>query len=389
MEDLTEADLKGLIESKVIESKFIEYKRDLPGNQDRDKKEFLRDMSSFANTAGGYLIFGIEEDQGAPKEIIGIEGMNPDETILRLDEIVRNGLRPQIYGIQYKTVELENGRRALVVKIPDSLNGPHQIVYNTDMRFSARGNAGKYIMPVEEIRDRVEGSGRLTERLRNFRIERIAKISANESFSQSDRPGGRIIVHYLPVRSFGNLELPLLRNGERWPVPPPPKLGNGYSFTGKYCFDGFNFHSTNENGKIEDYFLLYKNGVMELVHFFPLRDDPKDPWRHVIGGSMVEGYIYESISYLHTISKQLNVLPPAFFAITVQGMKGLKWALGEHLGSPSGILDRDLFLNPEVYITDADFNPNHTLKKLVDPIWNAAGWEESPNFKTGTWIMGR
>ena len=56
---ITERDLLALIEDREAEGKTIDYKRQAVSHDDR--KEFLYDISSFANTAGGYLIFGMEE----------------------------------------------------------------------------------------------------------------------------------------------------------------------------------------------------------------------------------------------------------------------------------------------------------------------------------------
>lgn len=59
--DITENDLLALISDGVAEGRSIDYKRELPGNSDGDKKEFLADASSFANTEGGDLVFGMLE----------------------------------------------------------------------------------------------------------------------------------------------------------------------------------------------------------------------------------------------------------------------------------------------------------------------------------------
>lgn len=58
LDSVEESDLQELIDNQVPEGKTIEYKEALPGNSDGDKKEFLADVSSFANAAGGDLIFG-------------------------------------------------------------------------------------------------------------------------------------------------------------------------------------------------------------------------------------------------------------------------------------------------------------------------------------------
>ncbi|MBI4830971.1 MAG: ATP-binding protein [Candidatus Lindowbacteria bacterium] len=79
---LQEYDLQELVQNKVPEGKNIEYKRMLPANSDDNKKEFLADVSSFANASGGHLLYGIRAESGIPAEIIGLKGV-PDNEKLR------------------------------------------------------------------------------------------------------------------------------------------------------------------------------------------------------------------------------------------------------------------------------------------------------------------
>lgn len=390
LEDITENDLLLLIESKIAESKTIDYKQELPGTQEKDRKEFLKDISSFANTAGGYLVFGMKEEQGIAVELLGLGEINPDKIILRFEEMIRSGIRPQIFGLKFHTIPIKTNSNAFIIKIPKSWNSPHQVIFNSDMRFVARGQKGKYLMEIDELRTIMEGAEEAAEKIRNFRLDRIAKIAAGESPSTPDRSGGHIIVHYLPIAGFaGEIHLPLRREGSNWPISPPPHLGMGCGFSQKYCFEGFQYYSHGQTNKIEDYFLLFKKGAMEMVLFQPLRDEPGDPWKNSIGASMVEELIAETISYFRKITKDQEILSPAYFAITIIGMKGWRWLLGEHIGSSSGVLDRDTFLVPETLVDSESFNLSDVLKRLIDPIWNAAGWQESPNFKNGTWTKGK
>ncbi len=77
--EIDENDLHVLIDDKVAERKTIEYKRDLPRNSYKDRKEFLADVSSFANTVGGYLIYGIDAKQGIPVDLCGVEIASVDD----------------------------------------------------------------------------------------------------------------------------------------------------------------------------------------------------------------------------------------------------------------------------------------------------------------------
>ena len=61
--EVTEADILELKKAGVHEGTTIEYKREFPSGRDEDKREFLAHVSSFANTDGGDIIFGVNEDR--------------------------------------------------------------------------------------------------------------------------------------------------------------------------------------------------------------------------------------------------------------------------------------------------------------------------------------
>lgn len=60
--------LQELIDNKVPEGKTIDYKRDKIGSKDSEKKEFLQDVSSFANAEGGKIIIGMDEGEGEERD---------------------------------------------------------------------------------------------------------------------------------------------------------------------------------------------------------------------------------------------------------------------------------------------------------------------------------
>jgi hypothetical protein len=87
---VTEADLLAVIGNEP-ESKFIDYKRDIIGSSDADKKEFLYDVSSFANTLGGYIVLGVAETAGIPASVVGVGPIDAEKEILIRPPISRGG----------------------------------------------------------------------------------------------------------------------------------------------------------------------------------------------------------------------------------------------------------------------------------------------------------
>jgi hypothetical protein len=61
-DDIGEADLQALIDDGAEEDRYLDFKRDQLGGSDGDKKELLADVSSFANSSGGHIVFGMDED---------------------------------------------------------------------------------------------------------------------------------------------------------------------------------------------------------------------------------------------------------------------------------------------------------------------------------------
>jgi predicted HTH transcriptional regulator len=78
LDRVSESDIQDLVKNGVQEGKKIEYKQELTINTDSEKKEFLSDFSSFANTVGGYLIYGMKENNGMPIELVGLKINDPD-----------------------------------------------------------------------------------------------------------------------------------------------------------------------------------------------------------------------------------------------------------------------------------------------------------------------
>ncbi len=61
--EIDESDLQTLVDNGVREGKEIEYKEALTLFSPEQKQEFLNDVSSFANTNGGLLFYGIRESK--------------------------------------------------------------------------------------------------------------------------------------------------------------------------------------------------------------------------------------------------------------------------------------------------------------------------------------
>jgi len=127
--DIKEIDLRSLIEDQVAEGKNIEYKSALPNNSDRDKKEFLADISSFSNASGGYIFFGVTENNGLPVDLKGLGDVDTDAEILRFENLLRDSISPRLPGISIRAISIEGNGLVLAIHIPKSWASPHMVTY--------------------------------------------------------------------------------------------------------------------------------------------------------------------------------------------------------------------------------------------------------------------
>ena len=178
-DSISESDIDQLVSDGIREGLLIEYKRDMYGNADADKREFLKDLSSFANSSGGHLLIGVDEAQGVPVAKAG-DMQDADAALQRLENILRTGLEPRVVGIRMRAIPLDGGGHVFVVRVPKSWNPPHRVTLQGVNRFYTRSSAGAHEVSVEELRALFAGGAAGHDRLVAYRRERLARIAANE-----------------------------------------------------------------------------------------------------------------------------------------------------------------------------------------------------------------
>lgn len=182
-DNLAEADLDELIYAQVPEGQRIEYKRDTYGSSDGDRREALKDISSFANTFGGTLLVGIATQNGIPVAKVGLPGVDVDSEILRLENLARDAIEPRVLGIRTGAIALTSGERCIVMRIPRSWHPPHRVSAKGHNKYYVRNSNGTHEASVEELRSMFTQSADATERARQFRDRRITNLE------DSDRSG--------------------------------------------------------------------------------------------------------------------------------------------------------------------------------------------------------
>lgn len=154
MEAWTKERLLALIANKVEEHTGLDYKAaEALDGTDRRKIEITKDVSAFANAAGGTIIYGIKEhDDPAlahlPKSLDPVKAAAFSRE--RLDQIV-GSVRPKIDGVKISSVPVDaaGSEVCYVVEIPQGATA-HQA---KDFRYYRRRNFVSEPMEDYEVRD--------------------------------------------------------------------------------------------------------------------------------------------------------------------------------------------------------------------------------------------
>jgi predicted HTH transcriptional regulator len=145
----TRQDIERLVKDGVNESLTLDYKQSVALSKEEKKKdELCKDVTAFANAAGGQLIFGIEEDKHAPVAVD--DGAAPEITKEWIEQVIDSRVRPRIEGLTIRPIQLANGL-GFVIDIPQaSSRAPHQA---PDKRYYKRQNFQSVAMEDYEVRD--------------------------------------------------------------------------------------------------------------------------------------------------------------------------------------------------------------------------------------------
>lgn len=169
-----------LVEEGYFETERFDFKVDIPHKDDASGKERLeKSFCAFANTEGGFLIFGIRDSKKLSLEdrIIGID---PGADLPRLIGDKINNVEPSIYfDFKNPPIRIPNSKNIIhIIKIPLSPNRPHR---TSKGEFFYRTNKGNELMSYQQIKDAFLGVEVRRQKLRLLYIELYSNKKQLES----------------------------------------------------------------------------------------------------------------------------------------------------------------------------------------------------------------
>src|SRR5262249_14146708 len=93
-----------------------------------------------------------------------------------------------------------------------------------------------------------------------------------------------------------------------------------------------------------------------------------------------ERALVEDVPLLLNGLKQITAKPPIWGFLTLTGVKGAKIHDPHDFDDEFREIDRPMLMLPEFAFQDYEADVDCMLRPVFDLIWNAAGFEGSPNF---------
>jgi hypothetical protein len=151
----TEAELRQMITNQIEENLHLDYKgAGSLAATDGKKKEIAKDISAFANSDGGIVIYGMLEYGDIAQRHLP-EKLDPiDRTVISkewLEQVINSNVQPKISGLTIHPIPLASAANHVVyvVNIPKS-NTAHQA---SDKKYYKRYNFESVAMEDYEIKD--------------------------------------------------------------------------------------------------------------------------------------------------------------------------------------------------------------------------------------------
>lgn len=152
------ADIQALVTNCDAERRTLDFKRELPGNKEKDYNELRADVTSFANTSGGDLIFGVDETGGVATDVCGLPEVDADAEIRRIESVIQERVHPRVPGFESRAITIPHKGPVIVVRVPGSRRRPHLVKINETFRVFGRNSKGKYPLDEGEIRSTFLGA---------------------------------------------------------------------------------------------------------------------------------------------------------------------------------------------------------------------------------------
>lgn len=367
LSDVQEQDLQRLKYDQVQERDTVEYKKDMYGNSDDDKREMLKDITSMANYRGGYIVIGVEADgEGIPISIDGVEAGNYVE---RITNSCLDNIDKRIVGLSVEDIPLSDGRVVIVISIPESINAPHMVTYKGLNQFWKRHGRQKDKMTIDEIGEAFDKRLSDLNRLDRFLFMRKAEIL--ESIGEQTC----MVISASPAYLSDEIIFNLHDENLRKVILNTPHLAGGMGdiFCGKPypTINGLRADQSapyHNNPSFDRYIEVFSNGYIEFGREIAMRRD-KDKY---FAGQADTALIVNFMRFIQDVYEHYLPLRPLVVNFSIYNAKGMWLAASSHSDEDSRVKWQGQHLELGKFYTENISEERKLLtKNICDRLWQA------------------
>lgn len=380
-------DIVDLIDNSVKENINLEYKQALNISDDKGKKEFVRDVTSFFNTEGGCIIYGIQDARdtnkqptGYPDKILSVTVDNWDKLENQMYQVVRNETDPAISNLVARHLVI-GADNVIILGIPQRLGLPAMVTHHDNNNFFKRSPAGKYVVNAAGLNEMFMESLELRSQIKKFVDRRISQdlrdMIANYTL------GPLYFMHITPFSFLGNkfIDIKTLSRFEDDHLLNPIRNSRSDMLPAHYSrfnFDGYKTSIRSHKDVEVSYLQVFRNGPVEFsTTAFGLQGGMK----MLQGCNLIVNTIFAILRIMELYQK-LEILPPYLLNINVLHTNKVM-LLAQGVSYPEDFINSDKLSLLPVFLEKNDYSQFELFQLLndnFDTIWQAAGKRQSPGY---------
>lgn len=393
--------IRALVQRGTPESLVLEYKERYPKEAEKKgtNKEIAKDISAFANGAGGQVIIGVAEDKkrkGFPAGAPGVEAAG--EEAQRIEDVATGAISPKIGPLRVLPVAKKGdaSRGFVIVSVPQSISAPHMVVADKDYRYYTRRNLKSEPMREDEVRLLYETRYRALERVDDFL----------DSLKRLVWPGGIDAVHSENQVAVELVCCPILTRDDRVNPAEPACFKWAEEFADRfrlhYVIDISPFARASAEGIRLDWpdnmyrrGQILRNGALRLETTLKSIEGEREELtpRYIFGDKVVKlfrffvenaGKVMQMAEYFGEVRLRFRIMGERKLYLVRSG----EWPDNEdkkpwHTWSEPEPLT-------EIATTFELTNiPDGPARRLADHLWNCFGWRRCYYWdESGNWVGG-
>lgn len=390
LHSIAEHHLASMQSLNVSEDNRLDFKALLKLTRESDRKEFCKDISSMANTQGGYILFGVAEKNGIMSTVPGIE-FN-DEIEQQMFQVATSGVSPRLQAFDHVVIPLKNGLSVVVLKMtPDGIL--HQVKYGDNRHYKRTGTItipmdGADLESFFRGATKIDPSAETEKRVTSFHDS----IRKKTFFGRKD-DSAAVVASVLPVISSHQFDL---WNNPSSLTPFPPMYCSGWNteVTGNARYTVGTYAHGDDPYSVTE---ITSSGEVRAFTTALLDSSPPDMPQVQGTSGFVPSVAYEQ-TLIEAIHKylasllQLGVSGAIAVNIALIGVKGFFMYADRRIRSgPLRLLEQnDVIPETTVFDSSSDFATPEVvaqrLKPAFDFIWREFGFSGSQNYTTeGLW----